>query len=314
MSRGSSFGRIPEVPRDDSLLRAYRSTLVWRVRGGKRHLIRPPPGADVVTVPSTGLRQVPLFPAAAGRRPFRWSARRRSSGGPRPFRLVAHVVAPRGVPTGACVFYRIGVHQAQGAGEHAGAARRLPARLRYPASRTSGTRSTLWDDPEGGEAQAALDRPDRRRAPIGGVTVHSPPISPRAATASELKSHIEAEREGLPFLVFRDADATHTIFALDEATRARGARPQRIHRPSVALGRGGVQSACGAVANRGGLGARRRRPVAQRFVRERRDRSWPAPASRRRHAQSGNDPAPVPGSERGGCAHDCARGCARSTR
>jgi pSer/pThr/pTyr-binding forkhead associated (FHA) protein len=38
--------------------------------------------------------------------------------------------------------------------------------------------------------------------------------SPRAATASELKAHIQAEREGLPFLVFRDEEGRQTIFVL----------------------------------------------------------------------------------------------------
>jgi pSer/pThr/pTyr-binding forkhead associated (FHA) protein len=38
--------------------------------------------------------------------------------------------------------------------------------------------------------------------------------NPRAATGAELKAHIQAEREGLPFLVFRDADERHTIFVL----------------------------------------------------------------------------------------------------
>lgn len=38
--------------------------------------------------------------------------------------------------------------------------------------------------------------------------------SPRAATGSELKAHIEAERAGLPFLVFREGQEQHTIFVL----------------------------------------------------------------------------------------------------
>lgn len=103
---GAELRRIPDVPRDDSLLRAYRSTLVWRVRGGKRHLTRPPPGADVATVPSTGLRQVPLFPG--GRKTSVSLVAPALIQEARPFRIVARVVARRGVPTGACVFYRIG--------------------------------------------------------------------------------------------------------------------------------------------------------------------------------------------------------------
>jgi hypothetical protein len=47
--------------------------------------------------------------------------------------------------------------------------------------------------------------------------VNSQPNSPRAATANELKSHVEAERDGHPFLVFRDAEGAHTIVQLDEA-------------------------------------------------------------------------------------------------
>jgi pSer/pThr/pTyr-binding forkhead associated (FHA) protein len=38
--------------------------------------------------------------------------------------------------------------------------------------------------------------------------------SPRSATAAELKAHIEAERDGRPFLVFRDAGGRQTIFVL----------------------------------------------------------------------------------------------------
>ena len=40
------------------------------------------------------------------------------------------------------------------------------------------------------------------------------PASPRAATAVELKAQIEAEREGLPFLLFRDGTGRHRIFVL----------------------------------------------------------------------------------------------------
>ena len=41
--------------------------------------------------------------------------------------------------------------------------------------------------------------------------------SPRAATAVELKAQIEAERKGLPFLLFRDGTGSHRIFVLDSA-------------------------------------------------------------------------------------------------
>jgi pSer/pThr/pTyr-binding forkhead associated (FHA) protein len=39
---------------------------------------------------------------------------------------------------------------------------------------------------------------------------------PQAATASELKAQIEAEREGLPFLIFRDGEGRHQILVLDQ--------------------------------------------------------------------------------------------------
>jgi pSer/pThr/pTyr-binding forkhead associated (FHA) protein len=42
------------------------------------------------------------------------------------------------------------------------------------------------------------------------------PAAPQAATASELKAQFEAERWGLPFLIFRDGDGRHQIFTLDE--------------------------------------------------------------------------------------------------
>ncbi len=45
-----------------------------------------------------------------------------------------------------------------------------------------------------------------------------PPRPPQAATASELKAQIEAEREGLPFLIFRDGDGHHQILVLDDQT------------------------------------------------------------------------------------------------
>jgi pSer/pThr/pTyr-binding forkhead associated (FHA) protein len=41
------------------------------------------------------------------------------------------------------------------------------------------------------------------------------PASPRAASGSELKAHIEAERGGLPFIVFRDEDGQQVIFVLE---------------------------------------------------------------------------------------------------
>lgn len=42
------------------------------------------------------------------------------------------------------------------------------------------------------------------------------PSSPRAATAAELKAQIDAERRGLPFLVYRDDEGRQTIFELGD--------------------------------------------------------------------------------------------------
>jgi|tagenome__1003787_1003787.scaffolds.fasta_scaffold20568397_1 pSer/pThr/pTyr-binding forkhead associated (FHA) protein len=39
--------------------------------------------------------------------------------------------------------------------------------------------------------------------------------TPRAATAGELKAHIDAERQGFPFLVLRDGTGRHTILSLE---------------------------------------------------------------------------------------------------
>ena len=42
------------------------------------------------------------------------------------------------------------------------------------------------------------------------------PATPHAATAAELKAQIEAERDGLPFLIYRDGDGRHRLHVLDE--------------------------------------------------------------------------------------------------
>lgn len=42
------------------------------------------------------------------------------------------------------------------------------------------------------------------------------PQGPRAATAAELKAQIEAERQGRPFLGFRDAGGEHRLLAVEE--------------------------------------------------------------------------------------------------
>jgi len=46
----------------------------------------------------------------------------------------------------------------------------------------------------------------------------SQPASPHAASAAELKAQIEAEREGLPFLIYRDGDGKHRLFVLRDGT------------------------------------------------------------------------------------------------
>lgn len=45
----------------------------------------------------------------------------------------------------------------------------------------------------------------------------SPPahVGPHAATAAELKAQIEAERDGLPFLIYRDGEGEHQLLVLD---------------------------------------------------------------------------------------------------
>ena len=42
----------------------------------------------------------------------------------------------------------------------------------------------------------------------------SEPASPHAASAAELKAQIEAEREGRPFLIYRDGDGKHSLHVL----------------------------------------------------------------------------------------------------
>jgi hypothetical protein len=101
----AALRRVPTIPREGSLVRAYRSTLVWRIRDGTRQLIEPPPGVDIAIIPSTGLGQIP---AAPGSRRTQVTVK-----GPsivfehRRFLLTARVRSPSGVPTGVCVFYRV---------------------------------------------------------------------------------------------------------------------------------------------------------------------------------------------------------------
>lgn len=57
------------------------------------------------------------------------------------------------------------------------------------------------------------------------------PGTPRAVTALELKAQIEAERDGHPFLVFRDGEGRQTIFVLE----GRGERVTLGRRPPADL-------------------------------------------------------------------------------
>ena len=43
------------------------------------------------------------------------------------------------------------------------------------------------------------------------------PATPHAASAAELKAQIEAERDGVPFLIYRDGDGRHRLHVLGEA-------------------------------------------------------------------------------------------------
>ena len=46
------------------------------------------------------------------------------------------------------------------------------------------------------------------------MTSGSQPVSPHAASATELKAQIEAERDGLPFLIYRDGEGKHMLHVL----------------------------------------------------------------------------------------------------
>jgi predicted component of type VI protein secretion system len=46
----------------------------------------------------------------------------------------------------------------------------------------------------------------------------SRPASPHAASAAELKAQIEAERDGLPFLIYRDGDGKHRLHVLADTS------------------------------------------------------------------------------------------------
>ena len=86
-------------------MRPFGSTIVWLVEDGVRRLAGPPRGADVAIIPSTGLRQIPA--QAGGRKTVVVLLAPSSVQEGRAFRLAARVRSPKGVPGGACVFYRI---------------------------------------------------------------------------------------------------------------------------------------------------------------------------------------------------------------
>jgi serine/threonine protein kinase len=97
--------RIPTMPREGSLIRAYRSTVVFSVHDRTRQLIEAAAGADLAVVPSTGLAQIPV---AEGRRRTQLTVRAPSFvlvG--RRFDIRARVRSRSGIPTGTCVFYRV---------------------------------------------------------------------------------------------------------------------------------------------------------------------------------------------------------------
>ena len=123
-------------------------------------------------------------------------------------------------------------------------------------------------------------RADRRRP---GALMSEQPAGPKAVSAVELKAQIEAEREGRPFLVYRDAEGEQQLVTIDEGTTEIG-RAQRLGRRPARLGRGGLAPARPARRRRRRVDARRRRPLAQRLVRQRRAGQRPPAAARRRHA------------------------------
>ncbi len=121
------------------------------------------------------------------------------------------------------------------------------------------------------------------------------PQGPRAATAPELKAQIEAEREGLPVHRLprrRGSPADPADRRGDE--RALGRAP-RVGRHPHRVGRGGLGP---ARADRGGprrVHACRRRPLAQRLLRQRGARPRPPPPARPGHDPLRADRRPLPG-------------------
>jgi hypothetical protein len=98
------LAHIPTVPADGKLLRAFGSSLVWKVRRGKRLLTSAPGGLDVAVMPTTGLRQI--------RTPVYHRKTKIALVAPpividkRFFHIFMKVTSPSGKPAGACVVYR----------------------------------------------------------------------------------------------------------------------------------------------------------------------------------------------------------------
>ena len=137
----------------------------------------------------------------------------------------------------------------------------------------------------------------RRGAWEAGLT------GPHAATAAELKERLAAERRGHPFLIMRGEDASQILVDLPEdgpptRTIGRAAECDIAH----AVGRAGLARARGARVGRPRLGDRRRRPVPQRYVRQRPAHRRAPPSARRGHAALRRDGDGLPPSVRRGRA------------
>jgi pSer/pThr/pTyr-binding forkhead associated (FHA) protein len=104
---------------------------------------------------------------------------------------------------------------------------------------------------------------------------------PHASTPAELKARLEAERRGIPFLLYRDRDGRQGIAALDaQANRITiGRRPDndvalewdseisRVHAQLEPVGRDWVLIDDGLSRNGPPAAARRRPPVLRRDAR-----------------------------------------------
>jgi hypothetical protein len=128
----ATLRRVPLIPRDGSLIKAYRSTPVWRITGGTRQLAHPAPGADTKKVPSTGLAQIPVLPG--GRITHVTLKAPQFVVEHRRFVLQARVRSTSGIPTGLCVFYRIDPLPRKERGDTPVQNGRCAVRLKYSGS------------------------------------------------------------------------------------------------------------------------------------------------------------------------------------